>query len=79
MHTGTHIELAPGVAQQGTPDPAGWPYGGGRHIADRDDEVGHRHLLGLGHRVGEHRNGPTAIITVAFQGHYSRFVDMART
>ncbi|MEU9567985.1 replicative DNA helicase [Streptomyces sp. NPDC048161] len=29
--------------------------------------------------VGKHRNGPTAIITVAFQGHYSRFVDMART
>ena len=29
--------------------------------------------------VGKHRNGPTAIITVAFQGHYSRFVDMAAT
>ncbi|MER8003054.1 replicative DNA helicase [Streptomyces sp. NPDC095613] len=29
--------------------------------------------------VGKHRNGPTATITVAFQGHYSRFVDMART
>ncbi|MFB7852792.1 replicative DNA helicase [Streptomyces sp. NPDC056053] len=29
--------------------------------------------------VGKHRNGPTAIITVAFQGHYSRFVDMTRT
>ncbi|MGW1072399.1 replicative DNA helicase [Streptomyces sp. NPDC002537] len=27
--------------------------------------------------VGKHRNGPTATITVAFQGHYSRFVDMA--
>lgn len=26
--------------------------------------------------VDKHRNGPTAIITVAFQGHYSRFVDM---
>ncbi|MEU9946901.1 replicative DNA helicase [Streptomyces sp. NPDC047939] len=26
--------------------------------------------------VGKHRNGPTATITVAFQGHYSRFVDM---
>ncbi len=25
----------------------------------------------------KHRNGPTATITVAFQGHYSRFVDMA--
>ncbi|MBF6046196.1 replicative DNA helicase [Streptomyces sp. NRRL B-1677] len=29
--------------------------------------------------VGKHRNGPTATITVAFQGHYSRFVDMAQT
>jgi replicative DNA helicase len=27
--------------------------------------------------VAKHRNGPTAIVTVAFQGHYSRFVDMA--
>jgi replicative DNA helicase len=27
--------------------------------------------------VAKHRNGPTAIITTAFQGHYSRFVDMA--
>src|SRR4051812_467526 len=27
--------------------------------------------------VAKHRNGPTDIITVAFQGHYSRFVDMA--
>jgi replicative DNA helicase len=26
--------------------------------------------------VAKHRNGPTAVITVAFQGHYSRFVDM---
>ncbi|MFI2753923.1 replicative DNA helicase [Cellulomonas sp. P22] len=26
--------------------------------------------------VAKHRNGPTDIITVAFQGHYSRFVDM---
>ena len=24
--------------------------------------------------VAKHRNGPTATITVAFQGHYSRFV-----
>jgi replicative DNA helicase len=28
--------------------------------------------------VAKHRNGPTRTITVAFQGHYSRFVDMAR-
>ncbi|WP_396134778.1 replicative DNA helicase [Cellulomonas sp. ATA003] len=27
--------------------------------------------------VAKHRNGPTDVITVAFQGHYSRFVDMA--
>lgn len=26
---------------------------------------------------GEPSGGPTATITVAFQGHYSRFVDMA--
>ena len=26
--------------------------------------------------VAKHRNGPTRDITVAFQGHYSRFVDM---
>jgi replicative DNA helicase len=28
--------------------------------------------------VAKHRNGPTATITVAFQGHYARFVDMAQ-
>jgi replicative DNA helicase len=27
--------------------------------------------------IAKHRGGPTATITVAFQGHYSRFVDMA--
>ncbi len=27
--------------------------------------------------VAKHRNGPTSTITVAFQGHFSRFVDMA--
>jgi replicative DNA helicase len=27
--------------------------------------------------VAKHRNGPTTSVTVAFQGHYSRFVDMA--
>ncbi|MEX3598982.1 hypothetical protein [Kocuria carniphila] len=35
----------------------------------------------LGHRppviVAEHRNGPTKTIVVAFQGHYSRFANMA--
>lgn len=29
--------------------------------------------------VGKHRNGPTATITAAFQGHYSSVVDMAST
>lgn len=29
--------------------------------------------------VAKHRHGPTATITVAYQGHYSRFVDMAQT
>lgn len=27
--------------------------------------------------IAKHRNGPLATVTVAFQGHYSRFVDMA--
>jgi replicative DNA helicase len=29
--------------------------------------------------VAKHRNGPTATVTTAFQGHYSRFVDMAQS
>lgn len=29
--------------------------------------------------IGKHRAGPTATITTAFQGHYSRFVDMAQS
>jgi replicative DNA helicase len=29
--------------------------------------------------VAKHRNGPTGTVTIAFQGHYSRFVDMAQT
>jgi replicative DNA helicase len=29
--------------------------------------------------VGKHRNGPTATVTAAFQGHYCRIVDMAQT
>lgn len=28
--------------------------------------------------IGKNRNGPTGDVTVAFQGHYSRFVDMAQ-
>ena len=27
--------------------------------------------------VAKHRNGPTRDVTVSFQGHYSRFADMA--
>jgi replicative DNA helicase len=41
---------------------------------DRDSpRVGEADLI-----VAKHRNGPTDTVTVAFQGHYSRFVDMAR-
>lgn len=29
--------------------------------------------------VAKHRHGPAAMVTVAYQGHYGRFVDMART
>ncbi|MGJ5831379.1 replicative DNA helicase [Streptomyces ossamyceticus] len=29
--------------------------------------------------VAKHRNGPTSTITVAFQGHYARFIDMGLT
>jgi replicative DNA helicase len=29
--------------------------------------------------VAKNRNGPTRTLTVAFQGHYSRFVDMSRS
>ncbi|MFE7616834.1 replicative DNA helicase [Streptomyces sp. NPDC057496] len=29
--------------------------------------------------IAKHRQGPTETITVAFQGHYSRFVDMSQT
>lgn len=28
--------------------------------------------------IGKHRNGPTTVVTLAFQGHYSRFTNMAR-
>jgi replicative DNA helicase len=27
--------------------------------------------------LAKHRNGPTGVVTVAFQGHYSRFTDMS--
>jgi replicative DNA helicase len=29
--------------------------------------------------LAKHRNGPTATVVTAFQGHYSRFVDMANS
>ena len=28
--------------------------------------------------VAKHRNGPTGLIVVSFQGHYSRFAEMAK-
>ena len=39
---------------------------------DRESRPGEADFI-----VAKHRNGPTKTITVAFQGHYSRFVDMA--
>lgn len=42
-------------------------------LRDRESpRVGEADLI-----IGKHRNGPTCDMTVAFQGHYSRFVDMA--
>ena len=41
-------------------------------VYDKDVRPGEADLI-----VAKHRNGPTATITVAFQGHYSRFMDMA--
>ena len=40
-----------------------------------DPETEKRHIADI--YVAKHRNGPTAVLTVAFQGHYSRFVDMS--
>jgi replicative DNA helicase len=39
---------------------------------DRENRPGEADLI-----VAKHRNGPTADLVLAFQGHYSRFVDMA--
>ncbi|QGF23482.1 replicative DNA helicase [Raineyella fluvialis] len=39
---------------------------------DDSDRVGEADII-----VAKHRNGPTKTVTVAFQGHYSRFTDMA--
>ncbi|WOF23263.1 replicative DNA helicase [Microbacterium betulae] len=41
-------------------------------VYDKNDNPGGAELI-----VAKHRNGPTANIEVAFQGHYSRFADMA--
>ena len=40
-------------------------------VYDRDQRPGEADLT-----IAKHRNGATKTITVAFQGHYSRFVDM---
>ncbi|MFK4788309.1 replicative DNA helicase [Microbacterium sp. ZW T5_56] len=40
---------------------------------DKDVRPGEADLI-----VAKHRNGPTATVPVAFQGHYSRFTDMAQ-
>lgn len=41
-------------------------------VYDKDARPGEADFI-----VAKHRNGPTANITVSFQGHYARFVDMA--
>ncbi|KJL35137.1 Replicative DNA helicase [Microbacterium azadirachtae] len=41
-------------------------------VYDKDVRPGEADLI-----VAKHRNGPTATIQVAFQGHFSRFTDMA--
>ncbi|GAA4490297.1 replicative DNA helicase [Microbacterium panaciterrae] len=41
-------------------------------VYDKDVRPGEADLI-----VAKHRNGPTATIQVAFQGHFSRFMDMA--
>jgi replicative DNA helicase len=42
-------------------------------VYDRDNRSGEADLI-----VAKHRNGPTKDVVLAFQGHYSRFVDIAR-
>jgi replicative DNA helicase len=39
---------------------------------DKENRPGEADLI-----VAKHRNGPTDTIAVSFQGHYSRFVDLA--
>ncbi|MEQ6896137.1 replicative DNA helicase [Microbacterium sp. KR10-403] len=41
-------------------------------VYDKDTRPGEADLI-----VAKHRNGPTATIEIAFQGHFSRFADMA--
>jgi replicative DNA helicase len=41
-------------------------------VYDKNDNPGGAEII-----VAKHRNGPTANLEVAFQGHYSRFADMA--
>ena len=41
-------------------------------IYDKDNRPGEADFI-----VAKHRNGPTDTITMVFQGHYSRFGDMA--
>jgi replicative DNA helicase len=43
-------------------------------VYDKENRPGEADLI-----VAKHRNGPTATIEVAFQGHFSRFTDMAPT
>jgi replicative DNA helicase len=40
-------------------------------VYNKEERIGEADLI-----VAKHRNGPTKTITTAFQGHYSRFVDM---
>ncbi|WP_203567730.1 replicative DNA helicase [Aestuariimicrobium ganziense] len=42
-------------------------------LYDKDSRPGEADMI-----VAKHRNGPTKTVSVAFQGHYSRFVDMQR-
>ncbi|GAA3753307.1 replicative DNA helicase [Microbacterium kribbense] len=41
-------------------------------VYDKDSRPGEADLI-----VAKHRNGPTATLEIAFQGHFSRFADMA--
>ena len=54
-------------AGRGHGDPAAPP----RPLRDGSRPAGEADFI-----VAKHRNGPTDEITVAFQGHYSRFADM---